>query len=302
MIPFLQKRKSMENKLKYVLAATGDFEINGKMTDDFKLFIQKLKAQKIKVDFCTKNQIKEWLKKEKINASQVVAIAATDEFLEAANQFGMTVLAYFNPQIKGQTYKKAMILVEGFEELDANFMERMYLRKHHIPWKIIETKRTYIREITLDDLPALFQMYGHKGITDYIEPLKKVEEEKEYTKAYIEHQYWFYGYGMWVVFQKENNQLIGRAGLENREVEKESLLEMGYAIDTDYQRQGYALEVCLAIIEYAKECLEFETLNCFVEEKNIASIALLEKLLFEKANEVLMDGKKMLRFQKSLVK
>ncbi len=51
------------------------------------------------------------------------------------------------------------------------FLERIYQRKHGIPWRVIETERTYLREMTVEDVDALYEIYAQEGMTDFIEPL-----------------------------------------------------------------------------------------------------------------------------------
>lgn len=69
--------------------------------------------------------------------------------------------------------------------------------------------------------------------------------------------YGYYGYGMWLVFDKASGELIGRAGLEHREFPDAVELELGYLIDPDRQGQGLATEVCQAILAFAREELDF---------------------------------------------
>ena len=182
-----------------------------------------------------------------------------------------------------ENLSKAQIIVQGFEEVDEAFLIRIWQRLHKIPWTIFETPRCYVKEMTLDDLDALYELYSLPGMTDYIEPLyENRREEQEYERAYIDNMYWFYGYGMWLVFEKGTNRLIGRAGLDNREVDGTIELEMGYAIATPYQHQGYATEVCGMIMEYAAQALDFPRLNCLIRPGNQASIAFVEKLGFHR--------------------
>ena len=69
-----------------------------------------------------------------------------------------------------------------------------------------------VKEFSMDYLDALFELYEGEGMTEYIEPLYPYEQEKEYQQAYIRHMYGFYGYGMWIVCDKNPGALIGRAG------------------------------------------------------------------------------------------
>ncbi len=227
-------------------------------------------------------------------------IAATDETITLGKQYGIATMAYINQDFPNQTYSGVDMIVEGFEEVDANFLEKVWQRYHHLPWKIAETPRCIIRELSLDDLDALFELYSDEEITKYTENLYSYEEEKEFQIAYINNMYRFYGYGMWLVFSKETGELIGRAGLEHREYNGETELELGYVIGTKHQRQGYATEVCRQIIEIAKVMTDFPRINCLIEEDNIPSIGLAERLEFSYFEDLEMNGKRMCRYVKSL--
>ena len=153
--------------------------------------------------------------------------------------------------------------VESLAELDIDYLERVRRRYNHIPWDIGETDRCLIRELSLSDLPALYELYDKPGMTDFVEPLYDYETELEYQKAYIENMYGFY---------EETGKLIGRAGLEHD--------EMGYMIEPELWNQGYATEVCRFIIDYARENTDFEELYCRIDERNEASVRLAKKLGF----------------------
>lgn len=168
--------------------------------------------------------------------------------------------------------------VESLAELDIEYLERVRRRYNHIPWDIGETERCLIRELSLSDLPALYELYDKPGMTDYVEPLYDYETELEYQKAYIENMYGFYEYGMWLVFSKETGKLIGRAGLEHD--------ELGYMIAPELQNLGYATEVCRFIIDYARENTDFEELYCRIDERNTASVRLAKKLGFTNSGQV----------------
>lgn len=168
--------------------------------------------------------------------------------------------------------------VESLAELDIEYLERVRRRYNHIPWDIGETDRCLIRELSLSDLPALYELYDKPGMTDYVEPLYDYETELEYQKAYIENMYGFYEYGMWLVFSKETGKLIGRAGLEHN--------EMGYMIAPEFQNLGYATEVCHFIVNYARKNTDFEELYCRIDEKNVASVRLAKRLGFVRKGQI----------------
>jgi len=234
------------------------------------------------------------------NASEyhtdALLIAATDATIAIGKEYGIATMAYINPEIPNQTYSGVDMIVEGFEEVDAKFLEKVWQRYHHLPWEIAKTPRCMIRELSLDDLDGLFELYGDEEITKYTEGLYPYEEEKEFQRAYINNMYRFYGYGMWLVFSKETGELIGRAGLEHREYNGETELELGYVIGTRFQRQGYATEVCQRILGIAREITDFPRINCLIEEENGASIGLAEKLGFVWEETMDLQGKTMKRY------
>lgn len=223
------------------------------------------------------DELKEVIQREK---THTLLMAATDTTIALGKTLGIATMAYVNPEIPNQTYAGVDMLVEGFEEVDVDFLEKVYQRHHHIPWTILETERCVVRELTLDDLDDLFDLYRDGEISRYTDDLHTYEEEKELQRAYIENMYRYFGYGLWLVFSKDTGALIGRAGLEHREYHDEIELDLGYVIGTKYQRQGFATEICQAMIEYAKENTGFERINVLIKEGNLASEKLAQKLGF----------------------
>lgn len=213
-------------------------------------------------------------------SKETLLIAATDDTIALGKRFDIATMAFANPLFSNQSYKGIDMLVEGFEEVDVDFLEKAYQRYHHIPWTILDTKRCVLRELTLEDLDDLFALYREKEITRYTDDLLPYEEEKELQRAYIENMYGYFGYGLWLVFSKDTGELIGRAGLEHGEYDDKIELDMGYVIGTNYQRQGYATEVCEGILAYAKENTGFERINVQIKEGNLASEKLAQKLGF----------------------
>lgn len=236
------------------------------------------------------------ISQEKENA---LLIVATDATIALGKELGVATMAYVNPDFPNQSYSGVDMIVEGFEEVDADFLEKVYQRHHRIPWTILKTERCVVRELCLDDLDELFELYGDGEIDKYTDPLYPYEEEKEFQRAYIENMYRYFGYGMWLVFSKETGKLIGRAGLEHREYHEEIELELGYIIGTKYQGQGLATEICEAILEYAKENVGFDRINTLIEDGNIASEKLTKKLGFVHAEDFELDGKILHRYIKN---
>lgn len=241
------------------------------------------------------------LELHKLKEEECIMIAATGKTLRIIEKMNIASIGYLNPICGKQDLSQTEVLVEGFDEVDFFFLERIYQRKHGIPWTVIETDRCFLREMTMEDLDALYQLYEEPEITRYMEGLyEDREKEEEYTRAYINNMYRFYGYGMWLVIEKETGKIIGRAGLNNADIHGEPALEMGYMVGKPYQNQGYATEVCEGILQFAAEATEFKMINCLIQKENVKSVHLIEKLDFTWEEELEIQEKTMQRYTKTL--
>lgn len=216
-----------------------------------------------------------------VNPDECLVIEDSKNGVTAAKAAEMVCLGFVNPSSGDQDISAADYLTEGFEEVDSNFLEMVYCHSLGEPWKVMETKRLLIREISVDDLDNLYKIYEDESVTRFTEPLYERPEEEYFTKAYIKNMYRFYGYGLWVVILKETGELIGRAGLSNRNINGENEVEIGYLFGEKYQKKGYAYESCTAIIDFAKYKLELNKLNCFTDSRNTRAINLAKKLGFK---------------------
>lgn len=173
--------------------------------------------------------------------------------------------------------------------VEDDYFNLVYMRARHIPVVIAQTERTVIREMTENDLMSMYELYADPAVAEWTEPLYEYDEELEFTRAYIENMYVFYGYGMWLVFDRKSGELIGRAGLSNREIDGKPCCELGYIIKGDRQRQGLGYEVGSAVTEYAFHELGMDKLWLCTEKDNVASIALAKKLGFSLCGSSVCD-------------
>lgn len=285
-------KKEFFNQMKAVVFYREELEFTGMVAPGAKEFWESLILHEVAVLCISKKDrygFAEKLRQNGYGTQEAAAIGATDAAIDEAGENQIAVFAYRNPCYPEESLMNSPVLVEDFDGVDFAFAERIWRRYHRLPWTILSTERCTVRELTLEDLDELFAMYGQEHMTEYMEPLYSRAEEEAYQKAYIEQMYGFYGYGMWLVFDRETKALIGRAGLENRELHGVYILELGYAVAVPYQRKGYAYEVCSAIIAYAKEHLEYRELNCLIQTENRASAALARKLGFVRTETILED-------------
>ena len=212
-----------------------------------------------------------------------------------AAMHGVGIAVYLNGDNNGNDFPKALYCIGSFAGMSAKTIERMYLRAKNLPWEILRTENVIVREITLDDIDRLYEIYSNEDVVKYIENLyESKEEEIRYTMDYILNQYRFYEYGMWIVESVKTGEIIGRAGIFDR-VDQE-YKEIGFVFAKEYWGMGYAKETLKAIINYAHEEFEIDTLIAHVMSANVRSKRLLESLGFVYESDALVDGNKFERY------
>lgn len=220
---------------------------------------------------------------------ETLYITDSETAYHALRQQGKYVLPYRHEENHDSDFAGALYVIEQIEEIDYETVDMAYRRLAGLPWEILTTKRCIIRETTVEDVDSFYRIYAAPEITKYMEDLyADRDEEIAYIRDYQEKVYGFYGYGMWTVLTRDGT-VIGRAGISWRE--GFDLPELGFVIGVPWQRQGYAYEVCSAILAYAQKELGFARIQALVMEGNKKSEMLCGKLGLECTGTVMLDGK-----------
>lgn len=151
----------------------------------------------------------------------------------------------------------------------------------------------------MEDLQEFYKMHNSPGM-EYVEPLGDCKTEQEKLWSYIHNRYPFYGYGLWTVLDKATGKVIGRAGLEEREIDGVEYIELGYMLHHLYRRNGIGTEICQAILGYAKNILYIEEIHAVTHSENIISQKLLIKLGFQYCGEIMYQEDDMKHYCKKL--
>lgn len=270
------------------------------MTGEYKKEIsEKLKQQKVQAKFQTIRSA-HTLAPGDIDREHTLAVTDKASVFHRLLGAGCYVIALYHDGNKKENFSGVRYAVEDLPAVEYRSYEEAFNRLAGIPWNILETERMKVRETIPQDVDEFYRIYRDPSITYYMEDLfPDRKQEMEYIKAYAEQIYDFYGFGLWTVLHKETGQVIGRAGLNVREGYE--IPELGFVIDVEHQGQGYAFEVCSAILDYAGAELEFPAVQAFVDANNRVSIHLLEKLGFSFDSEVELD-RRYSRYIKNLKK
>ena len=61
----------------------------------------------------------------------------------------------------------AKFIIDDLKNCDDEYLEIVFARCKGFPVKVFETDRTFVREMTVEDLPELYKLYDDEEITKY---------------------------------------------------------------------------------------------------------------------------------------
>ena len=142
---------------------------------------------------------------------------------------------------------------------------------------MIETERLLLREYTMDDFAALYEiMSDAETMQHYPAPFDETR-----TRRWIEwnrENYSKYGFGLWAVVLRENNEFIGDCGITIQNIDGKLLPEIGYHINKKYWKQGFASEAAQAVRDWAFENTNYQSLYSYCKYTNVASYKTAEAI------------------------
>lgn len=206
-----------------------------------------------------------------LTLSDCLMITNNQQHAKLAASFGMAVAGCMEGHFE---VPKSVTLLEAPAEVSIGYLNLVYCHQKKCPATVAETSRCFIREMTGEDMDALYEILTEEETAKYL-PAKagSKEEEMEKLVSYVSCVYSFFGYGYWGIFSKENGELIGRAGFK----EGAYPLEAGYVIKRSEWGKGLATEVLTELVHYAEEELGCTEIYANIDERNTASLRVAEK-------------------------
>jgi RimJ/RimL family protein N-acetyltransferase len=108
------------------------------------------------------------------------------------------------------------------------------------------------------------------------------------TRRWIEwslENYQKYGFGLWAIILKETNQFIGDCGITIQNINNKLLPEVGYHINKDFWRCGYAKEAGKAVIDWGFKNTSYDALYSYMNAQNVASYSTAASIGMIKVDE-----------------
>lgn len=192
-------------------------------------------------------------------------------------------------------------LAEDWEDVDDEYAELAYCRYYHLPrvlvcgeWSVAseqnlaiggqnfeeQTHTWLIREADKKDAKAFETLYNDDEVKRFLHyPLEKQAQTCKDWEDWIEslHQYVYPSEepSMWVLAD-ENDDMIGRIGLEYKEENKENGTPggyyLGYAILPKWRKKGLAAKAASRLLKYCFEYWQLKEVYLLCSSENIASV------------------------------
>lgn len=129
----------------------------------------------------------------------------------------------------------------------------------------------------LESQPELLAIQG----TDWDE--QRSRERLDYNIEHWER----HGFGQWLFFDKDTDQIVGRTGLRKMNVDDADEHEIGYWVHPAYWRRKLGYEMTSAAVKVAEQRTAIGSLVAFARVDNDRSIGLMEKLGFHYEKDIM---------------
>ncbi|MDL4839413.1 GNAT family N-acetyltransferase [Aquibacillus rhizosphaerae] len=158
---------------------------------------------------------------------------------------------------------------------------------------ILTSERLLFRPYSNDDFDFLMSLLSDPEVVRFIGKGKTRNENggKEFLK-------WIYStyevgedMGLMVLVNKEDNTLIGHAGLVPQIIEGNEEIEIGYWICREHWGKGYATESAKALLEYGIKQINPQRFISLIQPDNLASKKVANKIEMKFDKRIIIDGK-----------
>lgn len=155
---------------------------------------------------------------------------------------------------------------------------------------ILETDRLCLRKLVDGDAAFILELVNDPDWLTHIgdRGVRTLSDASEFIAEGPLASYSSYGYGLWLVELKEASTPIGLCGVLKRKHLAHP--DLGYALLPQFRGQGFAIESCRGVLDYARSKLAISEVLAIVSPGNARSIGLLEKLCFAQAGTATMPG------------
>ena len=155
---------------------------------------------------------------------------------------------------------------------------------------IFETSRLRVRLYETTDLDVFFSLNGSPAVMRYIrDPYFSREEAKKGLEDILNNYALQPGLGKWAVVDREDPAVfMGTFAIFP--IQDDVRIQLGYSLLNEYWGHGYATELVMEGLLYARDILNLQTIYAIIDPENHASRHVLEKAGFHTSGTVIRSG------------
>lgn len=161
---------------------------------------------------------------------------------------------------------------------------------------ILITDRFTLRKLSKNDSEEILQLRSDKEINKFLgrKPSKTLEEALNFINNIIENENEELFY--WAITKTGEDKLIGTICLFDF-IEDSKKCEIGYELLIEYHGQGVMIEAARKVIDYVSKTHGIKIIDAQTHKDNQSSTKLLQKLNFEKLEEIVESNPNLILFR-----
>ncbi|GAA3574480.1 GNAT family N-acetyltransferase [Amycolatopsis ultiminotia] len=153
----------------------------------------------------------------------------------------------------------------------------------------IETGRLVLRPFVAADRPSAVRLQTDPRTNRFTPDPPDAAAMQQVFDDWLAH--WAnHGYGYCAVRERGQPEVIGLAGVRNREYHGETVLNLAYRFSPSHWGHGYASEAAKAVVDWAEREVPSIPVLISVSVQNTASLRVAEKLGFTRYVEEVYRG------------
>jgi len=160
----------------------------------------------------------------------------------------------------------------------------------------LTTRRLELRPIQLGDVEVAYELWTNADVRRFLfdDRVISLEDARGFVegsvRSFAEH-----GYGLWLIFLRDTSKLIGFAGFLESSEETPNLI---YGVHPDFCGSGFATEAAKAVMDFAFDTLTLASIKADVDEPNVVSVRVLEKLGMKRLHRAIVEGRPLLYYER----
>lgn len=161
--------------------------------------------------------------------------------------------------------------------------------------QLLTTARLALRPVQITDIELVHELWTNSDVRHFlfderVIPLDEARSIVEQSLLSFQER----GFGIWLVFSHKTAQLVGFAGLIQSSDESPNLI---YGVHPDFWGNGFATEAAKAVLDYAFDTLGLKSVKADVDEPNVTSVRILEKLGMKQIRRAIVAGRPLLYYE-----